>query len=209
MRIAANRHGPLGVLLVLALLAASSAGATVYASRIDGTLTLTNDLNAIPDAQRAAAKAFAAEKRAAKALAGETTPSPGPSLNRGPVEAYERGLNQGLRIWRHRATNKPDLGRQMFAALSERARDRQPPGLTVGYVSRPPVLVAHAGFIGPCSVGLPCGGFGYACGSSWGRFVPHSHFFPGALGPRTGLFFPRGHFSQNNGFIAGHGFIVP
>jgi len=86
---------------------------------------------------------------------------------------------------------------------------REPPAFVVRYVS-PSYAASYAGAFPGCSPFWPAfpGAFASSCAFGPSRFIPHSHFFPGTVGPRRGLFFPFGHATQNNGFLFGQGFLV-
>src|SRR5262249_10814488 len=49
--------------------------------------------------------------------------------------------------------------------------------------------------------------FTYPYGFGGGRFIPHSHFFPGARKQPARLYFPYGH-ASHRGFLFGHGFVL-
>ncbi len=195
-------------------LSAPLAHATVYGwSGEGGVLMLSNDPEDVPEVQRASAKTFTSKLAGKSVPAGAVTPTP-PSPEAGGVSDYERGLERGLQTAEHQVTLAGELARTVLAAVPPAPPTRiiiqqsAPP--SVRYVSPDYYAPPFYGFIGPYMpdfFGAPYG-FGYAYGFGRGRFVPHSHFFPGTRRRRrTGLFFPHGHFSQD-GFLFGHGFVV-
>jgi hypothetical protein len=184
--------------------------ATVYAWKSEnGALHLSNELENIPEAQRTTAQQFTA-KPAEKIVREGTVPPAPPSPEVTPTTAYERGLERGLQMAERQVALAGELARSVLAAVPPRPPTRiiiqQPPQTIIRYVT-PGYYSPFYGPIGPYAPYVPCGGFGYAYGFGYGRFVPHSHFFPGIRGRRSGLFFPHGHFSQD-GFLFGHGFVV-
>ena len=126
------------------------------------------------------------------------------------MSAYERGLERGLQTAERQVALAGELARTVLTAMPPAPPTRiiiqQPAPMIVRYVSPDYYAPPFYGFIGPYMPYSPYG-FGYAYGFSHGRFVPHSHFFPGTRGQHTGLFFPHGHFFQD-GFLFGHGFVV-
>jgi len=200
---------------LVVFLAAPLAHATVYGWRGEGgVFMLSNDAKDVPEAQRASAKTFTSKLAGKTGPVGAVTPPP-PSPETGRVSDYERGLEQGLQTAERQVTLAGELARDVLAAVPP-----APPTRIIIQQSAPPI-VRYAypdsyappfyGFIGPympdfSGFGAPYS-FGYAYGFGRGRFVPHSHFFPGTRGRRAGLFFPHGHFSQD-GFLFGHGFVV-
>jgi len=84
------------------------------------------------------------------------------------------------------------------------------PGLRVSYVRDhrgPPAIGVGYGPIAPALGCSLCTGYSYGFG--YGRFPPHSHFFPNRASLRRGtrLFFPDGHMSHR-GFLVGHGYFA-
>lgn len=183
--------------------------ATVYGWKSKGrVLNLSNDLEDVPEAQRATAIVFIS-KLATNGVPKETrTPSPSPKADQ--TNAYERGLERGLQTAERQVALAGELARTVLASVPPappvRIVIQQPPQMIVRYVA-PDYDVPFSGFIGPYTPYSPYYNSGYAYGFSRGRFVPHSHFFPGTRGRRRGLFFPHGHFSRD-GFLFGHGFVV-
>jgi hypothetical protein len=202
---------------LLLFLSAPAAYATVYGWKSEsGVLNLSNDLEDVPETQRAAARKFTSKLAGKSAPEAAVTPTP-PSPEAEPVStqmsAYERGLERGLQTAERQVALAGDLTRTILAAVPRTPPTRiiiqQPAPTIVRSVSPYSYAPPFYGFIGPYAPyfwGWPYG-FSYAYGFRWGRFVPHSHFFPGVRGRRTGLFFPQGHFSRD-GFLFGHGFVV-
>jgi hypothetical protein len=142
------------------------------------------------------------------------------------MNAYERGLAQGLHTAERQVALAGELARNIVAAIPRPAPPRiiiQQPGPTIiREVSPAYDALPFYGFISPYASfnwGVP---YGYSYG--FRRLVPHSHFFPTSRrslrARRTGLFFspafrarhgelffPDGHFSHH-GFLSGHGFVV-
>src|SRR5262249_18710354 len=145
---------------------------------------LSNDPNDVPETQRASAKQFTS-KLAGKPVAEEAavaiTP---PSAETVSVSAYERGLERGLLTAERQIDMVGELARSVLSAVPQPSPPptviiQQPsPSMVVRYVS-PDYYSPYYGTIGPYSPcwGWPCG-FGFTYGFGWGRFVPHSHFFP-------------------------------
>ena len=200
---------------LVVFLSAAPAHATVYGWKgAGGVVMLSNDPADVPEAQRASAKTFTSKLAGKSVPEGAVTPPP-PSPAAERVSDYERGLESGLRTAERQAALAGELARTVLAAVPP-----APPTRIIIQQSAPPIVRYASpdyyappfyGFIGPYmpysfGFGAPYG-FGYAYGFGGGRFVPHSHFFPGTRGRRTGLFFPHGHFSQD-GFLFGHGFVV-
>lgn len=185
--------------------------ATVYGWKgEDGALNLSNDLEAVPKAQEAIAKKFTS-KLAAKGPAVAPAISPPPSPATEQMSAYERGLERGLQTAERQVAVAGELARTVLAATPPGPPTRiviqQPAQTFIRYISPDSSEMPFYGFIGPYApyyFGAP---YSYAYGFGRSRLVPHSHFFPGPRGRRTGLFFPHGHFSQH-GFLFGHGFVV-
>ncbi|MBI3304439.1 MAG: hypothetical protein HYZ72_20445, partial [Deltaproteobacteria bacterium] len=142
-----------------------------------------------------------------------TFPLPPPSPEAEQASAYERGLERGLQTAEHQVALAGELARTVLAAVPPAPPTRiviqQPAPTIIRYISPAYSAPPFYGFIGPYAPYFfgSLYGFSYAYGFNRGRFVPHSHFFPGTRSRRTGLFFPHGHFSQD-GFLFGHGFVV-
>jgi hypothetical protein len=199
---------------------AASAYATVYGWKGDGgVLHLSNDPEDVPAAQRDSALKFTTKPvPVVSAPAPEPTPST-PDLAAASanlqLSAYERGLEHGLQAAEQHITLAGELARAMLAATPRTPPTRiviQQPGpivihdVTPDYYYYPP---AFYGFVGPSA---PFGwgffpSFSYAYGFRYGRFAPHSHFFPCVRGRCAGLFFPSGHFSHH-GFLFGPSLVV-
>jgi len=195
-------------------LASAPARATVYLWRGEnGAMNLVNDLDDVPEAQRATAKKFTS-KLASKSAPEGAVPSAPADPEAGAPSAYERGLERGLATAERQITLAGELARTVLTAMPPAPPTRiiiqQPAPTIIRYASPYYYAPPFYGFIGPYSPYFPYGfpyGFGYSYGFGFGRLVPHSHFFPGVRGVHTGLFFPHGHFSQD-GFLFGHGFVV-
>jgi hypothetical protein len=186
--------------------------ATVYGWRGEGgVLNLTNDPEDVPEPQRASAQTFTSKLAGKNVSEGAVTlPPPSPEVE--ATSAYERGLERGLQTAERQVALAGELARTVLAAVPPSPPTRiiiqQPPRTIVRYAS-PGYGTPFYGFIGPYApyfFGGPYG-FSHAYGFGRGRFVPHSHFFPGTRGRRRGLFFPHGHF-LHHGFLFGHGFAV-
>jgi hypothetical protein len=195
---------------LMLLLSSAPVHATVYGWKSGkGILNLGNDLDDVPEAQRAAAEKFTS-KLAGKSAPEGTVPLAPPDSEAGPMSGYERGLERGLQTAERQVALAGELARTVLTAMPPappmRIIIQQPAPTIVRYASPTYYAPPFYGFIGPYMPYSPYG-FGYAYGFGYGRFVPHSHFFPGTRGVRTGLFFPHGHFSQD-GFLFGHGFVV-
>lgn len=193
----------------LAFLLSFPAQATVYGWKSKGgVLTLTNNQEAVPEAQRATAIVFISRSAGNGAAQATGTPSPRPQANQ--ESDYERGLERGLQTAEHQVALAGELARTILAATPPappiRIVIQQPPQVIVRHVS-PQYDAPFYGFLGPYVPHSPYYSPGYAYGFGQGRFVRHSHFFPGTRGRRRGLFFPHGHFSRD-GFLFGHGFVV-
>lgn len=193
-------------------LSSAPAHATVYLWKSEnGVLTLGNDLDEVPEAQRATAKKFTS-KLASKSAPEGTVPLAPADLETGPLSAYERGLERGLETAERQVALAGELARTVLTAMPPAPPTRiiiqQPAPTIIRYASPYYYAPPFYGFIGPYMPYSPYGfGSGYAYGFGYGRFVPHSHFFPGTRRVRSGLFFPHGHFSED-GFLFGHGFVV-
>jgi len=186
--------------------------ATVYFWQGEsGVLNLSNDPEEVPEAQRETAQQFTtklAGKSTSEAAVALAPTTPEETL----LNVYERGLERGLQTAEQQVALAGELARSVLSAIPP-----VPPTRIIIQQSAPTVVrhvsPGYAGYpfygaIGPYSPYAPYGyGYGYAYGFRRGRFVSHSHFFPGTRGRRTGIFFPRGHFSRD-GFLFGHGFVV-
>jgi hypothetical protein len=191
-------------------LSSTPARATVYLWKGEnGALHLGNDLDDVPEAQRAAAKKFTS-KFANKSIAEGTVPLAPPDTEAGSLSTYERGLERGLDTAARQVALAGELVRTVLTAMPPAPPTRiiiqQPAPTIIRYASPYYYVPPFYGFIGPYRPYFPYG-FGYSYGFGYGRFVPHSHFFPVTRGVHTGLFFPHGHFSQA-GFLFGHGLVV-
>jgi hypothetical protein len=197
---------------------AASAYATVYGWKGDGgVFHLSNDLEDVPAAQRDSALKFTA-----KPVPAVPTPTPEPTPSTSDLaaasvnlqlSAYERGLEHGLQTAEQHMTLAGELARAMLAATPRTPPTRiviQQPGpiiirdVTPDYY--PSAFYGFAGAYAPFGWGF-FPGFSYAYGFRYGRFAPHSHFFPCVRGRCRGLFFPHGHFSHH-GFLFGPSLIV-
>ena len=194
------------------LCSAPLAHATVYAWKGGrGILILSNDLGEVPETQKASAQQFTSKfagKNAPEVLVSLAPPTPDMTV----LSMYERGLDRGLQTAERQVALAGELARGVLSAMPSAPPTQiiiqQPAPTLVRYVSPGYSASPFYGFIGPYMPYSPYGyGFGYAYGFGSGRFVPHSHFFPGTRGRQTGLFFPHGHFSQD-GFLFGSGFVV-
>jgi hypothetical protein len=212
---------------ILVLLSSAYARATVYEWKGEGgVLHLSNDLEVIPEAQRASAQQYTSK------LAGVTVPvsteSPPPAAREmTPVDvqlnAYQRGLEQGLQTAERQVTLAGELARTVLEAAPRtppvRIVVQQPGPVVIRDVSpayyTPAYYAPFYGFGGPYgyydfplwSACAPSPRFSFNYSFRCSRFIPHSHFFPGVRGPRTGFFFPSGHFSHH-GFLSGPAFVV-
>jgi hypothetical protein len=197
---------------LISLLPSPLAHATVYAWKDDGgALYMSNDPEEVPEAAKASAKSFTA-KTPARQPEGTAAPGPPPqpraeAYSRG---AFETGFERGLEVSERQTRMIGELAHSLLRALPAPApvvtRDR--PVFVVRYVG--PTYSAYPVAFGGCSSfwsGFP-GAFSFPCGFAASRFVPHSHFFPGGVGPRRGLFFPFGHATRDNGFLFGQGVLV-
>jgi hypothetical protein len=215
---------------LIVFLSSSPAQATVYGWKGEGGVwNLSNDPEAVPDAHRASAQQFTS-KLAGRSASVPVEPAPPtePLTTPGNLQmnAYERGLAQGLHTAERQVALAGELARNIVAAIPRPAPPRiiiQQPGPTIiREVSPAYDALPFYGFISPYASfnwGVP---YGYSYG--FRRLVPHSHFFPTSRrslrARRTGLFFspafrarhgelffPDGHFSHH-GFLSGHGFVV-
>jgi hypothetical protein len=193
------------------LLVSTPAHATVYAWKSEsGTLHLSNDEGHVPEARRATAEEFTA-KPVDPSVPEATAPLASAGSEAALASTYERGLERGLQMAERQVALAGELARSVLAAVPPappvRIVIQQPAPTVIRYVSRGHRDYPFYGFIGPYVPYSPYGRFGYAYGFRRGRFVPHSHFFPGTRGRHRGVFFPRGHFSRD-GFLFGHGLVV-
>lgn len=203
------------LLASLFLISSSSvAHATVFAWKGEGgALHFSNDPEDVPEAHRPSAQQFTSK------FAGKPAPTDPASIapplpSAGPTSAYERGVELGLQA----AERQMEMTNALLQTTLQAVRQPSPPPSmiiiqqpsepVVRYVDRGPSYFPYYGFIAPYSFywGVPYA-YHYPYGFSSGRFVPHSHFFPGTRGRNTGIFFPDGHFSHR-GFLSGHGFVV-
>lgn len=218
------------ILGLIVFLSSSHAQATVYGWKgEDGVWRLSNDPEAVPDAYRASAQKFTS-KLAGRSVSVPVESSQPTEPRSTPVNpqmnAYERGLAQGLHTAERQAALAGELARTILTAIPPPPPPRiiiqQPGPIIIREVSPTYYTPPFYGFLSPYASfnwGLP---YGYAYG--FRRLVPHSHFFPtsrrGLRARRTGLFFsptfraqhgelffPDGHFSHH-GFLFGHGFVV-
>jgi hypothetical protein len=195
--------------------------ATVYGWKGDGgVLHLSNDPEVIPELQRPLAQQFTSK------FAGVTVPvvtesAPSAATTIAPIDAqvsaYQRGLEQGLQT----AERQVELAGALARTVLE-AAPRTPPVRIV--VQQPgPVIIREVspvdyspfyGFNSPYgyadfplwSACAPSSRFSFHYSFRCSRFVPHSHFFPGARRVRGELFLPQGHFSHH-GFLSGPAFV--
>ena len=220
---------PVTLLVVIFFLAASTRAA-VYSWRDEkGRLHFNNDQEEIPEAYRASARTFKSKFAAPSPVEVSVTspspntevpvPTPSPGAEPVTISTYERGLEQGLRAAERQVALAGELARTLLAAApAPPPPPPSPPQVII--IQQPATVVRHVspgppayappfyGFIAPYSTyyGFPYS-FTYPYGFGRGRFVPHSHFFPGARRRRAGLYFPYGH-ASHRGFIFGHGFVV-
>ena len=187
--------------------------ATVFAWKGEGgALHLSNDPEEVPEAHRNSAQQFTSK------LAGKAAPEnpasvspPPPSAE--PTSGYERGIERGLVAAERQMAMTNELLNTVLQAVPQPPPlptiiIQQQPETLVRYVDHGPSYFPYYGFISPYSSswGVPYA-YHYPYGFSQGRFVPHSHFFPGTRGRNAGIFFPHGH-SSHHGFLFGHGLIV-
>jgi len=193
----------------IVLLLSLPAQATVYGWKSKGVLYLSNDLGDVPEVQRTTALMFISTPANGGAAKEDGTPTP-PIREREQGSDYEHGLERGLQTAERQVALAGELARTVLAAAPPAPPIRivieQPPQVIVRYVS-PAYDVPFYGFIGPYVPDFPYYGAGYAYGFRRGRFIRHSHFYPGTRSRRRGVFFPHGHFSRD-GFLFGHGFVV-
>lgn len=199
--------------------------ATVYSWRDEkGTLQLSNNIEDVPEAQRAAARQFVSKLAAAAPPASSETPLPRNAETtpaNAEMHAYERGLAQGLQTAEQQVTLAGELAQAILAAAPRPAPPRiilQQAGPVIIRDVAPayslPPLYGDARFYGTPGWDFPRGLY---CGTSsrfsstqslrCRRFVPHSHFSPGGRRTNTELYFPQGHVSHR-GYLFGHSFAV-
>ncbi len=198
--------------------------ATVYSWRDEkGTLQLSNNVEEVPGAQRAAAHQFVSKLAAVTPVSSET-PLPRNAETtpaNAEMHAYERGLAQGLQTAEQQISLAGELAQAILAATPRPAPPRiilhQAGPVIVRDVSPAysfPSLYSYARFSGAPDRDFPRGPY---CGTSkrfsstqslrCRRFVPHSHFFPGRRRTNAELYFPQGHVSHR-GYLFGHSFAV-
>jgi hypothetical protein len=96
-------------------------------------------------------------------------------------------------------------------ARPARAPARERPGFHVSIIpaSRWPERIGYGSISPSAPCGSACCGAGFGYGFGWGRFVPHSHFFPSLAGSRRApLFFPYGHQLDADAFLVGRGYWI-
>jgi len=208
---------PVALLATVFLISSSTVvHATVFAWKGEGgALHFSNDPEEVPETHRTSARQFTSK------LAGKAAPedlalaSPLPPSAE-PTTAYERGVERGLLAAERQMEMTNELLKTTLQAVRQPPPSppstiiiQQPSEPVIRYVDRNPYgPVPYYGFISPYSAywGVPYA-YHYPYGFSFGRFVPHSHFFPGTRGRNFGIFFPHGH-SSHHGFLSGHGFVV-
>jgi hypothetical protein len=208
----------LGALLISVLFFSASTHATVYSWRDEkGRLHFCNDQDDVPEAHRASAKTFKS-RLAAPSPIEVAVPSPPANSEPVAISTYERGLERGLQAAERQVALAGELARTLLAAVPVSPPPPSPPQViiiqqpaaVVRYVSSEPspYVPPFYGFIAPHSTyyGFPYN-LTYPYGFGRGRFIPHSHFFPGARRRRAGLSFPYGH-ASHRGFLFGHGFVL-
>jgi len=204
------------VLLISVFLISSPAvvHATVFAWKGEGgALHLSNDLEEVPEAYRTSARQFTS-KLAAKAASEDPALASSPPLPVESTSAYERGVERGLLAAEQQMEMTNEILKTTLQAVRQPPSSpstiiiQQQPQTVVRYAARNSYAVPYYGYISPYSFywGVPYA-YPYPYGFSYGRFVPHSHFFPVVRGRSRGLFFPQGHFSHH-GFLSGHGIVV-
>jgi hypothetical protein len=174
---------------LLFVLRSPPAHATVYSWRGEGgVLMLSNDPEDVPEDHRASAQTFTA-KPAPRQPEGVDTPLPS-SVEAAQLDAYERGFERGLQMGERQVALAESLARTVLAAVPP-----TPPAPVIVELPAPP----SAPYAAPPYYPTPFYGigpytpwpFGYTFAFG-GRVVPHSHFFPGTRGRRSGLFFTHG-----------------
>jgi len=203
------------------LLSSPLAHATVYAWKDDGgILYMSNDPGEVPEAARAGARSFTAKSPVAPSDSRAVAPSDSLAMEGAPAppvasprrgDAFASGFERGVEMSERQARVLGELASSLVRAVpvAQPVVIREPPAFVVRYVS-PSYAASYAGAFPGCSPFWPAvpGAFTSSCAFGPSRFIPHSHFFPGTVGPRRGLFFPFGHATQNNGFLFGQGFLV-
>jgi hypothetical protein len=203
-------------LLVTAFMFSSSTvvHATVFAWKGEGgALHFSNDPEEVPEAHRTSARQFTS-KLAGEVASTEPAPAASSPVLAEPATAYERGVERGLIAAERQMERTNEILKTTLQAVRQPPPPpptiviQQQPETVVRYVDRDLYPVPHYGFISPYSSywGVPYA-YHYPYGFGRGRFVPHSHFFPGTRRRSRGLFFPHGH-STHHGFLSGHGIVV-
>jgi len=205
---------PIALFVSVLLISSSTVvHATVFAWKGEGgALHLSNDPEDVPEAHRTSAQQFTSK------LAGKVSPvDPAPDSPSSPpaesASAYERGVERGL----FAAERQMEMTNEILKTTLQAVHQPPPPPTiiiqqqsepVVRYVDREPSYFPYYGSIAPYAAywSVPYA-YHYPYGFNSGRFVPHSHFFPGTRGRNFGIFFPQGHFSHH-GFIFGHGFRI-
>ncbi len=167
------------------------AHATVYRWADKGTLYLTNLPEEVPQAYKEKALTFTSK------LAGKLETAP-PKPIRPEKDLTPPEARMAVELARTLLESVPDRPPPRTVIYGPTLIIRQSPYAWAPYVGY--------GFIGPY-VPYPYFFRSYPYGFGYGRFPPHSHFFPSAHNPRNRLFFPYGH-SSHRGFLMGHGFFV-
>ena len=189
--------------------------ATVFAWKGEGgALHFSNDPEGVPEAQRTSARQFTSKLAGTAAPETPIPASPPPPVVE-PASAYERGLERGLLAAERQMEMTNELLKTTLQAVRQPSPPpppaiiiQQPSEPVVRYVDRGPSHFPYYGFIAPYSSywGVPYV-YQYPYGFQQGRFVPHSHFFPGTRRRNRGIFFPDGH-STHHGFLFGHGIVI-
>jgi hypothetical protein len=207
------RLAPVSICTLLLSLVVSPARATVYRWQDqDGAQVFTNSQEEVPESQRSSVKTFTAKPPVERTVKEESATDRPEAEGPPPERAWERGFERGLATGERQVKLATDLARTLLAAVPRAPSQtfvREPPQVTVAYVPRER-YVLHAypwrTFIAPYGPSFVSPAFGYASPRRF--FVPHSHFFPGTFGPRSGLFFPYGHWTED-GSLVGWGYVVP
>ena len=207
-------------LTLLLFLFPSLSHATVYGWKGEGGVVyLSNSAEDLPEVYRKKARTFTSKLAEKEEKAAEVRPTVSPLAESRPTEsAYAQGFERGLAMASQQVQMAGELARTILESVPRQA----PPRIIV---RQPPVVVIRSpysyapwysnarrpyagyGYIGPYSPYFPHRPFGYPYGFKYGRFLPHSHFFPHTRIRRSGFFFPRGH-SSHHGFLFGHGVFV-
>jgi hypothetical protein len=198
---------------------ASLAQATVYGWKdANGVWNLSNDLESIPEAGLPSARKFTS-KLARNSASSVTEPAPPLESVATPVNlqlnAYERGLEQGLQAADRQVALAGELARNILAAAPRTPPPRiiiqQPGPMIIREVLPEHYPAFFHGFIAPYVPSHWRLSYGYGYPYGFRRLVPHSHFFPGSRrglrARRERIFFPQGH-SSHHGFLAGYGFVI-